>query len=106
MKESLKRCEPLKIYELTKAGNSYEVTIDRVDSKGNLYPYNHQQYIPLNKLITTKEDQKFWRGNRYFATDELMTEVIHEESTAGLAVTPSCEEVMEFWKEFCKKNPD
>lgn len=106
MHESLRRTPTFTIYELTKVGNSYEIAIDRIDSRGNFYPYNHQQDIPMNKIITSKEDQKFWRGNRYFATDELMREVIHEESMAGLAVTPSCEEVMEFWKEFYKKNPD
>lgn len=106
MYKSLKRTPMFTIYQLTKAGNSYEIAIDRIDDESNFYHLNSQRPIPKDKIITSKEDQKFWYGNRYFVTDELMTEVIHEEIQAGMAHTPSCEEVVKFWKEFAKRNLD
>lgn len=97
--------EPITIYAYDKNGYSFEIGCDREDEL-YLYPWNRRRGIRKDKIITDKANQKFYYGNRYFISEKLMNEIIHEEVEKELSVTASSEEVIAFWREFCAKNPD
>ena len=97
--------EPITIYAYDKNGYSFEIGCDREDEL-YLYPWNRRRGIRKDKIITDKANQKFYYGNRYFISEKLMSEIIHEEVETNLSVAASPEEVAAFWKEWSANHPD